>query len=655
MTGVGDGTGDDGVAQVPGEVLGDVGEELPELVRSAQREPVRGDRVVGEVLEETVEHSPITDDAFTERCRGRDDLLGQVAGRQCGAVPGRGRSPPAFRSVTVAPGNDEPVAGQGAQGGAGRTFPGEGLLGDHVERCTVTVGCCGDDEDELLEAGQRASGQADTHRRSPCCSGRDYRYDLGVEVTLGRVVMCVVEYRHAVRPCRNADRRNEVTTTPAITRPQHDHRAATALEGGCGTVGNMTRFSVAHFSDTHLGLSTYRARSAEGHNQRSVDMVDAFAQAVEAIRALDPALVIHSGDVGEKPHLANWVLGLLGEQLEALAEIRPDGTRRQVVIIAGNHDQPHDRTETCFLELYRRLPGVHVVTDGYRVVRFDGAGHSRDCDPVLHGVAVHAIPHSALANLDTEAVTPHTGMLNILTTHGVAGGAPQFRRLIGPEDAIDETMLQRDWDYVALGHYHAQGPVPIDPQRPEMIWYAGSTETCDFSDYRSAGAARGWLQIDLEHRDGQLTRRVTPRSLRTRLVRTLTPLDVGGLSPTEITAELITRVSDQALTGGVVAQVVEGIDRDTWSLLDLTAVRRSAAALIHLEIIPRFAVPTPATAGGAEQGPADTVAHDGLDALLARAATVIDDPAARERAVTIITAALTNLTPTTSNETKEVA
>ena len=61
-------------------------------------------------------------------------------------------------------------------------------------------------------------------------------------------------------------------------------------------------------------------------------------------------------------------------------------------------------------------------------------------------------------------------------------------------------MLSRDWDYVALGHWHKQGPVPLvaagavsGESEVGRVWYAGSPENMGFGDLTSDRIGRGYL------------------------------------------------------------------------------------------------------------------------------------------------------------------
>src|SRR5690606_23438488 len=134
-----------------------------------------------------------------------------------------------------------------------------------------------------------------------------------------------------------------------------------------------------------------------------------------------------------------------------MAGTRPDGTRRIVIVIAGNHELPRNRKDACWLDLLRPIPGMRVATTRYEQFTFDP---DRDgCDPALAEVVIHALPHDTLKEIDFEVVRPVPGKVNVLVAHGVAGGSDLFVRSLGREYHIPTDVLCRDWDYVALGHW----------------------------------------------------------------------------------------------------------------------------------------------------------------------------------------------------------
>lgn len=338
----------------------------------------------------------------------------------------------------------------------------------------------------------------------------------------------------------------------------------------------------AHLSDTHIGYRDYEARNAAGHNQREADLRSAFKQAVDDIVAWDPPLVVHAGDVFDRPQVPARLQLFVQAMLRRLASVRPDGSRRQVVVVAGNHELPYSRKEACLLDLYGHLPGVRIASAGYERVRFDA--DADDCDPVLEHVQVHALPHDALKTVEWDEVRPVEGAVNILSSHGVAGGSDLFRRTLGREFAIPTDVLNRDWDYGALGHWHKQ--VEVRPR----IWYCGSPEHVSFRDLRDNTANRGYLRVGLAG-DGTAPD-VVPVSVRIRRMFWLATIDASALTAEQISEALRANLAGADIADAVVGQRVEGARRDIMSLVDRAAIlRRDAAPALHYELAVRYATP----------------------------------------------------------------
>lgn len=348
---------------------------------------------------------------------------------------------------------------------------------------------------------------------------------------------------------------------------------AIVVEGGWSTLGLVR---LAHLSDTHLGYRAYAALSPRGNNQREADVVGAFGRVVDEIAESDAEVVIHAGDVADAARIDHRIMLVAKRGLAKMTR----GGERPVVVIAGNHDAPRSRRDVCFLELYRDIPGLYVVTQGYEKVD-------------LGEVVVHAIPHDSLKAVDFGEVRPVAGKKNILTSHGVADATELFLRAVGREFPIPAETMLRDWDYVALGHWHKRGPVELGRGGTSRIWYAGSTENISFRDFRDDdGMARGWLDVEI---GSEL--RVTPRDVPIRRMFRLPALAGEGMSPEQITGELIGRIREGGVGGAVVGQVVTGVAREIWALVDQVAVRTAAETALHYQITLRPVANQPKTGG----------------------------------------------------------
>lgn len=349
----------------------------------------------------------------------------------------------------------------------------------------------------------------------------------------------------------------------------------------------MDDLHLAHLSDTHFGREQFRATTASGANQRGADIVHGARRAVSGILDADPPLVLHAGDVSDTtmPKLKYWFEAK--RQFTQLAGLRADGTRRQLVICPGNHEQPADVTEPCWLDVFGDLPGVHVAGGSYDRITFDDADNP---PPELADTVVHVIPHSGLAALARDGkrggagfdqVRPVDGKRNILMTHGVAEGSELFYRAIGKEHPVPGEVLRRDWDYVALGHYHKSGPVQpgssvINEEKPSRVWYSGSPETITLSDVEGRETTeRYWLDVVV--RRGELPA-VTRKPIAVRRIVYLPDVNADGLTQEQITAQLRTNLDAAAITESVVVQKVLDVSPEVWATTDRRLVREAAEA-----------------------------------------------------------------------------
>jgi exonuclease SbcD len=325
---------------------------------------------------------------------------------------------------------------------------------------------------------------------------------------------------------------------------------------------------ILHASDWHLG------KTLEGRS-RLPEQVDYLDEVVRL--AADVELVVIAGDVFD---VYNPPIDAEQLYFETLARLG-DGGRRQVVVIAGNHDSPDRIAAPSPLA---GLHGVHVV------------GRPTDTPLVLDlptgRAVIAALPYPSEARLRLllaqtmdesdlqaaysqkvasvlERLATHfqPDAVNLLTTHLQVRACLQSeseRALIGGAYQVDAGIFPQSADYVALGHLHraqdvpsASAPtrycgaplpyrfserdvtrthtlveiddstrihtVPIDAGRPLVVWEAGSWQEV------LAGVEDGWhadafidlgIQIDrpLTHDEMTRLRRLPRDFVRIRAV-----------------------------------------------------------------------------------------------------------------------------------------
>lgn len=229
---------------------------------------------------------------------------------------------------------------------------------------------------------------------------------------------------------------------------------------------------IVHVSDTHLGhVGQGIQRQVEDPfhpgariSQRAADIVEAFRRAIDIIvDELQPALVIHSGDLFDSARPPNSVLDVAMHELRRLTE---HGI--ELLVIEGHHSYPRERAMGHPLRLLEYLPGLRAVYEDYADVRFGTL-------PLV----VHALPHGSLnggALPNRECIDPDVA--NVLVTHGVADEVPFFR-MNRPAPPIFLRECGDWYDYVALGHFHRFA----QPNLRRRSFYAGAPTMITWHDF----------------------------------------------------------------------------------------------------------------------------------------------------------------------------
>ncbi len=282
----------------------------------------------------------------------------------------------------------------------------------------------------------------------------------------------------------------------------------------------MGALRIAHLSDTHLGYRAfYKADPVTGRNQRALDIERAYEIVISDILTRDVDLVIHSGDVFHHTRPAYSAMRAFVRQTRRL-----EMAGVPALVIAGNHETPRLRTSgSVFSVLELALPEVRFVT-GYdlETVAFEKLN-----------LRVVAIPHGRLADPLPPVVYPERGVTNVLVLHGLVPGLALGGRIREPgEEELTEALLDPEFDYIALGHYHQAA----HPRR--NAWYAGSTERIGWGDER---VEPGYWLVELAGPGSEPG--LTRVPIETRPMRTLPAVNGEGLTARELADRVLEELS----------------------------------------------------------------------------------------------------------------
>ena len=346
---------------------------------------------------------------------------------------------------------------------------------------------------------------------------------------------------------------------------------------------------LVHIADTHLGLSQFNRLDPEsGMNLREKQVYDNFLSAIERIIAEKPDALVHAGDLFDqvKPKTRAYTT-----VLEAFDRLNAAGI--PIVVIAGNHSMVKTRYATSPFEVLTYHPGRITAAYSFRYE------HVEIGDTVFHLIPNMLRPEDYRTAYDqVEFAGDHH---NVLVTHGLASSIKDKRLATVAEHELDNTILSDRFDYIALGHYHAQSQIT------DNAWYSGSLEHLTYGEIFDQ---KGGLVVDLDHTTtnpvslgpvgaadpvalstvmGDDVNLVRPSVLHLELPRT-PMVDLGtilceGVHPGDITGEIISRVTQQKIPSQAMVQVtLDGLSREHGKGIDMQALSGIRERLLDLKI-----------------------------------------------------------------------
>ncbi|WP_455392314.1 metallophosphoesterase family protein [[Eubacterium] cellulosolvens] len=331
---------------------------------------------------------------------------------------------------------------------------------------------------------------------------------------------------------------------------------------------------IFHLADTHLGFSAYNKLDHEtGLNQREMDFYTVFQEFVDKALVAKPDLILHSGDFFDSVRPTNRAISIAMDQLLRLSKAGVP-----IVIIAGNHSTPRLRETGSVFRLFEHLEHVYpIYKSKYEIISF----------PKLE-LKVHAVPHCTDSELLQQALEqlapdPET-KYNIAMLHAAVIGITAFRSSEFNEQDVPSGYLHKDFDYIALGHYHEFCRVE------ENAYYSGSTERLNFLEAQHKN--KGFVEVNLGEFDTHMSPdevehfypEPTFHELTTRPMIDLKPLDCSMLEHYAIANEITSRVQSIEPNNKILRLKVQNLPVEVYQSLDFNQLRKLTAEALNFEI-----------------------------------------------------------------------
>jgi len=247
-----------------------------------------------------------------------------------------------------------------------------------------------------------------------------------------------------------------------------------------------------HVADTHLGYSAYRKITETGINQRELDNYQAFKQFIDYALKIKPDFILHAGDLFDSVRPNNRAITNAIKQINRISK-----EKIPIIIIAGNHEQPKLKETGHIFSIFNHLENVYpIYKSKYEKINLTIKSEK---------ITIHAVPQCEIKEHYNEEleeiIQDNQADFNILLAHGSVIGIKEFLMNEFNELIIPGKILRKNFNYVALGHYHKYTKIR------DNAFYSGSIEKFTFTD---ALDKKGFIAIELkkdylDHKFIQLT------------------------------------------------------------------------------------------------------------------------------------------------------
>ncbi len=318
---------------------------------------------------------------------------------------------------------------------------------------------------------------------------------------------------------------------------------------------------ILHMADTHLGYSAYRKLTKDGMNQREIDIYNSFKQCIDYAVKSKPDLILHAGDLFDSVRPTNRAITVALEQI-----IRLSKEKIPFIVISGNHETPKLKETGNIFKIFEHLEHIYpIYNNKYETIPFE----IKDKKIIIHTVPHCQTKEGFLDNL--KKITPDSSAdFNVFMAHGAVTGIKEFKMNEFNELFIPTEALSKDFDYIALGHYHNYTEIV------ENAFYSGSTERLTFAE---VDGKKGCIEIEL----GSKTRYKFIEN-DTRSMIDADPINCSNLSIENITKKIQVTIQKIKPHDKIFRIKLENIPSHIYRGIDFNQIRKLCSGAVHFEI-----------------------------------------------------------------------
>ena len=317
-----------------------------------------------------------------------------------------------------------------------------------------------------------------------------------------------------------------------------------------------------HVADTHLGYSAYRKATEDGINQRELDAYKVFEKFVDHAIKTKPDFIIHAGDLFDSVRPNNRAITFAIKQINRLSK-----AEIPFVVIAGNHEHPKLKETGHIFSIFDHMENIYPIYNAkYEKISYEVKKEK---------IKIHCIPQCELKkdfNNELKKLKPDKNAdYNIFVSHGSVTGVKDFTMNEFNELIIPAKVLSREFDYIALGHFHRYTKLANN------AFYAGSTERFTFTD---APDVKGYLELEFENK--KLKHNFI--ELENRPMIDPKPIKCTNLKLEEIMKKIKETVKEIKPKEKTIRITLDDIPSHVYRGIDLAEIRKQCNGAIHFEL-----------------------------------------------------------------------
>lgn len=276
---------------------------------------------------------------------------------------------------------------------------------------------------------------------------------------------------------------------------------------------------ILHTADSHIGAGL-PDRPRHDRPRRGHDFLDSHRRVIEAGRRHGVDLVIHAGDLFDRPDLSPWLMGLAAEPLLETARLGIP-----VIIVPGNHERSSIPTN-----LLLSHPNIHILDRPTTLsLSIRGRRIAVSGFPCLRRGQARRFAESLDAT-NWRKIGADRRLLAVHQTFATARCGPANYCFRTGDEVVPREAVPEAFDYVAAGHVHRyQCLEPVGQTSPPIV-YAGSPDRIAFAEIDEP---KGYVLVEIH--GNYLTHTFIEHDVRPM---SLWPIDVTGLNLKQITERL---------------------------------------------------------------------------------------------------------------------